>query len=158
MRLIVLAVGRLKAGPERDLVTRYKERTESSCRALGFRAAESLELDESRARRPPDRKAEEGEALLAAAQGRIVLFDERGKTLSSEDFASRLGGWRDQGTEAATFIIGGADGLAETLTGKADLRLSFGAMTMPHQLVRVLVWEQIYRATTILGGHPYHRV
>ncbi len=158
MRLIVLAVGRLKAGPERELVTRYKERTEAACRGLGFRSADSLELEESRARRPADRKAEECEALLAAAQGRLVLFDERGKTMASEDFAGKLGQWRDQGTEATTFIIGGADGLSETLTAKADLRLSFGAMTMPHQIVRILVWEQLYRATTILGGHPYHRV
>ncbi len=152
-----MAVGRMKAGPERELVARYAERIEAGLRPLGFKSFNLIECDESRARRPEDRKDEEAKAILAQCAGRLILFDERGKTLSSPDFAALLGQWRDENAEATTLVIGGADGLSASLRAKADRVLSFGAMTLPHQLVRVLAAEQLYRACTILSGHPYHR-
>ena len=117
-----------------------------------------IELAESRERRPEDRKREEGEALIARlGPGLVIGLDERGQALASETFAARLATARDSGLANASFIIGGADGLSAACRAKCDLVLSFGAMTLPHQLVRVLVMEQIYRAMTIMGGHPYHR-
>lgn len=105
------------------------------------------------------RRAREGEALLAAIPGgaRIVALDERGRSESSEALANRLGRWRDDGVRTAGFIIGGADGLDESVRKKADLVLSFGALTWPHMLVRAMLAEQLYRAQSILAGHPYHR-
>jgi 23S rRNA (pseudouridine1915-N3)-methyltransferase len=87
----------------------------------------------------------------------VALLDPRGDNLDSSALATRLATWREQARPAAVFIIGGPDGLAASLTGKADLRLAFGAATWPHQLVRIMLLEQIYRAATILSGHPYHR-
>jgi 23S rRNA (pseudouridine1915-N3)-methyltransferase len=105
------------------------------------------------------RRAREGEALLAAMpQGaRIVALDERGRSEASDAFAKRLGRWRDDGARTIGFIIGGADGLDEAVRKKADLVMSFGALTWPHMLVRAMLAEQIYRAQSILAGHPYHR-
>lgn len=105
------------------------------------------------------RRAREGEALLAAVPhgARIVALDERGRSETSEAFASRLGRWRDDGVRTIGFIIGGADGLDESVRRKADLVMSFGALTWPHMLVRAMLAEQIYRAQSILAGHPYHR-
>jgi 23S rRNA (pseudouridine1915-N3)-methyltransferase len=159
MRLSLIAVGRLKDGPERDLCARYAARIADNGRQLGFAGPDIQEIAESRARRPEDRKAEEAGAISARlTAGLVIALDERGTGLSSEAFATRLGKARDSGQAAATMIIGGADGLDEGVRGKASLVLAFGAMTLPHQLVRVLALEQIYRALTILAGHPYHRV
>jgi 23S rRNA (pseudouridine1915-N3)-methyltransferase len=91
------------------------------------------------------------------AGGVVVALDERGKTLGSEDFAQRLLRWRDDGKPALSFVIGGADGLDPAFVKAADLTLSFSPLTWPHQLVRIMLAEQLYRATTILSGHPYHR-
>ena len=158
MKLAVIAVGRLKDGPERELVERYGERAKAVGRSLGFSSVKLLEVPESRARREADRRAEEGAAILdKTASAVLVAFDERGKVLTSEVFAERLAAWRDEGRAAAHFAIGGPDGLDERVRAAADLVLSFGALTLPHQLVRVLVVEQLYRALTILAGHPYHR-
>lgn len=159
MKLILGAVGRLKAGPERDLAARYIERARAAARPLGLVGPEVRELEESRARRAEDRKAEEARALLALVPpgGRIAVLDERGASISSEDFAVRLGRARDDGAPAFTFFIGGPDGLDEALRARASLVLAFGAMTWPHQIVRIMAAEQIYRAMTILSGHPYHR-
>lgn len=158
MRLAIAAVGRLKAGPERALIERYQERIAAGARALGFSALEVAEVSESRARREEDRRREEGVALLHRIGDSIaVAFDERGKILDSQGFARRLAGWRDGGATALTCVIGGADGLAPEVRERARMVLSFGAMTLPHQLVCVLVAEQLYRAMTILAGHPYHR-
>lgn len=158
MRLGVLAIGRLKSGPERELCGRYEERCRAGGRSLGFTGPEVIELAESRERRPEDRKREEGAALLARlGPGLVISLDERGHPLTSETFAGRLASARDQGLAHASFLIGGADGLAADCRDRADLVVSFGAMTLPHQLVRVLVLEQIYRAMTIMAGHPYHR-
>ena len=158
MKLAIVAVGRLKDGPERELVERYEERARAVGRALGVPSLLIAEIPESRARRGPDRRSEEAAAILdKTASSVLVAFDERGKSLASEAFAQRLQGWRDEGTAAVSLVIGGPDGLDPRVRASADLVLSFGKLTLPHQLVRVLVVEQLYRALTILAGHPYHR-
>ncbi|HMB10106.1 23S rRNA (pseudouridine(1915)-N(3))-methyltransferase RlmH [Saliniramus sp.] len=169
MKLTLLAVGRLKAGPERELVARYGARITASARPLGLSGPEMIEIAESRARREDDRRSEEARAIgshLTRSTGsgsgnsgnrRLILFDERGKSLSSTGFADQIAAWRDDGVAATAFVIGGPDGLDLSLTQEAGLTLSFGRLTLPHQLVRVLVMEQIYRALTIIGRHPYHR-
>jgi 23S rRNA (pseudouridine1915-N3)-methyltransferase len=159
MRLVLISVGRLKAGPERELVSRYHERAQGAARGIGLAGVEMRELDESRARRAEDRKAEEARAIRAAlAPGaRLVLLDERGKPLGSEAFAADIGRARDSGAPSYALVIGGPDGLDPALRAEAGLLLAFGAMTWPHQLVRIMAAEQIYRAVTILAGHPYHR-
>ncbi len=158
MRLNLISVGRLKNGPERDLVERYRQRIDAAGRSLGFTDFTLLELPESKARRDVDRRSEEASAISAKLNdGLFIVFDERGKSLTSVAFAEQLRQWRDNGFNQVSFVIGGADGLDETLRQRAGLVLSFGLLTLPHQLVRVLVTEQLYRAITILGGHPYHR-
>jgi 23S rRNA (pseudouridine1915-N3)-methyltransferase len=160
VKLEIVAVGRLKSGPERDLCERYAERLKAIGRPLALDGPRIVELSESAARRDADRKVEEGAAIVAAVPAgyTLVAMDEGGQSLSSEAFAQRLARWRDEGTAGVVVVIGGADGLSEEVRKRADLVLSFGRMTLPHQLVRVLVLEQLYRAATILAGHPYHRV
>lgn len=159
MRLTLAAVGRLKAGPERELVARYTERISGAGKGVGLSDLAMRETEESKARRPEDRKAEEARALKAfiPESARTIALDERGKSMSSEAFAAQLGAWRDGGLRDVCFLIGGADGLDPSLRAEAAMTLSFGALTLPHQIVRVLVAEQIYRAVSILAGHPYHR-
>src|SRR5215467_7339179 len=145
MRARVAAVGRLKRGPERDLAERYGERAAKAGRAIGIRAVTIKKIDESRARRTGDRLAEEGAALTAAIppQAVVIALDERGETLTSEALAQRIGRWRDQGRPDLVILIGGPDGLAPELVAKADLRLAFGKVTWPHQLVRIMAFEQL---------------
>ncbi|SHF54561.1 23S rRNA (pseudouridine1915-N3)-methyltransferase [Kaistia soli DSM 19436] len=159
MQITIVAVGRLKAGPERLLVERYLERAGQTGRGLGLTFA-VREFPESRAGRADERMAQEATALIGALPegARLVALDERGDTVSSDGFAQRIGSLRDSGVRDIVFAIGGADGHGEALRRRADQRLAFGAMTWPHQIVRLLLAEQIYRATTILSGHPYHRV
>lgn len=159
MRITIASIGRLKAGADRDLLARYLDRARKSGPALGLSGPDITELTESRAPRAQDRKQAEAEALLAALPRRCVLvaLDEHGKTMPSDTFASRIGRWRDDGISDIAFAIGGADGHGAALLARADMTLSFGAMTWPHQLVRVLLAEQVYRAMSILAGHPYHR-
>jgi 23S rRNA (pseudouridine1915-N3)-methyltransferase len=159
MRLAVIAIGRLKQGPERELAERYRERFDDIGRKLGFRGLEIHDIAESRARDAPSRIAEEAAAIavLIPDKSALVALDERGKSLDSAGFAAQLGRWRDDQVANTIFIIGGADGLLPDLRRKAKLCLSFGAATWPHQMVRVMLLEQIYRAATILAGHPYHR-
>ena len=158
MRLSLIAVGRLKSGPERDLVDRYRGRIEGLGRTLGIAGVEFIELPESRARRDADRRAEEAAAILErAGAAALLIFDERGRSPTSEAFAERLGSWRDGGQAAIACVIGGPDGLDPAVRERAALVVSFGALTLPHQIVRVLVAEQLYRALTIIAGHPYHR-
>lgn len=148
----------MKAGPERELVARYLERAGASGKPLGLSGFEVIELAESRAGSAASRKSEEARALRAALpDGVVVALDERGKAIGSEAFAGRIARWRDDGRPAASFVIGGADGLDPDFTAAADLVLSFSPMVWPHQLVRIMLAEQLYRATTILSGHPYHR-
>ncbi len=159
MKLALIAVGRLKAGPERELVERYRQRIDALGRNLGLGGLEIVEIPESRARREADRRAEEAASILAkAGEQALVLFDERGKSPSSEAFSAEVARLRDAGAPGIVFVIGGPDGLDQSLNARAARVVSFGSLTMPHQIVRALVAEQIYRALTILGGHPYHRV
>jgi 23S rRNA (pseudouridine1915-N3)-methyltransferase len=159
MRLLVVSIGRLKQGPERELAERYRERFDDIGRKLGFRGLEIHEIPESRARDAGTRIAEEAAAISAAIpeKSALVALDERGKSIDSATFARQLGGWRDEGVAHTIFTIGGADGLSPDLQRKASLRIAFGSATWPHQMVRVMLLEQIYRAATILAGHPYHR-
>jgi 23S rRNA (pseudouridine1915-N3)-methyltransferase len=158
MRILLIAVGRMKAGPERELFGRYLERAVASARTAGLTGVEAREIDESRARRPEDRKAEEAQAIRALVPpgAKLVLLDERGNSPSSEAFAADVGKARDSGVPALALVIGGPDGLDPGLRAGATI-LAFGAMTWPHQMVRIMAAEQIYRAITILTGHPYHR-
>ena len=160
MRIHLSAIGRLKAGPERDICARYLERAQAAARGVGLTGVEMRESEESRARRPEDRKAEEARALTQniPAGARLIVLDERGKTMGSEAFAADIGSARDSGASAYALLIGGPDGIDPDLRARASLVLAFGAMTWPHQLVRIMAAEQIYRAITILSGHPYHRV
>jgi 23S rRNA (pseudouridine1915-N3)-methyltransferase len=158
MRLALIAVGRLKDGPERELCERYRERALALGRGLGFNGPEIVEITESRGKRPDDRKRDEAEAILAKLQpGLLIVLDERGRSLTSDAFAGKIAAARDAGTASANLVIGGADGLADEIRSRADITLAFGALTIPHQIVRVLVLEQLYRALTIGAGHPYHR-
>jgi len=159
MRVVVAAVGRLKAGPERELAERYRDRAAKVGRALGIRGIEIVEVRESRAREAERRIIEESIALATIiADGAVtVALDGGGENLGSDALAARLRGWRDGARHTLCFAIGGADGIGETLRGRADLVVAFGAATWPHQLVRIMLMEQIYRALTILSGHPYHR-
>jgi 23S rRNA (pseudouridine1915-N3)-methyltransferase len=159
MRLVVISIGRLKQGPERELAERYRERFGDIGRKLGFRGLEIHEIPESRARDAATRISEEAAAISAAIPDKSVLvtLDERGDNIDSSAFARHLGRWRDDSVANTIFVIGGADGLSPDLRRKATLRVAFGAATWPHQMVRVMLLEQVYRAATILAGHPYHR-
>jgi len=159
MRLIIAAIGRLKQGPERELAAWYAKRAEATGRALGWRAVEIIEIRESRATDRDRRRTEESIALAnVIPDGAVVaILDERGDGLDSAALAGLIRQWRADGRASACFIIGGADGLAPSLLERAKVRLAFGAATWPHQLVRIMLLEQIYRAGTILSGHPYHR-
>jgi 23S rRNA (pseudouridine1915-N3)-methyltransferase len=159
MRLLLVCIGRPKAGPERDLAARYLERATAAGRAIGFSGVELRELAESRAARPDDRKREEAKALgpRLPPRGKVIALDETGKQMTSLGFAAELGRARDEGLADLAFVIGGPDGLEPAFLAQASLTLSLGTMTWPHQLARIMAAEQIYRAITILSGHPYHR-
>lgn len=151
MRLAIVAVGRLRPGPERTLYEHYAQRIRWPLAVH--------EVEERRKLPPPQMVAREGELLRAACPpgARTVTLDAGGKSLTSEAIAERLGAWQDESVADVAWLIGGADGLDRSIVGSADLALSFGAVTWPHLLVRALVAEQIYRAQQILAGHPYHR-
>ena len=158
MRIAIHAVGRMKAGPERDLAARYIDRFSKAGPAVGLEWGGVAEIAESRAQSADQRKAEEGRALRQAADGAaLILLDETGRSLSSQDFAKKLADLRDGGQRNAVLAVGGADGHDPDLKRQAALVLSFGAATWPHQMVRIMLAEQLYRAATILSGHPYHR-
>lgn len=159
MRLVVVSIGRLKQGPEQELAERYRKRFDDIGRKLGFRGLEIREIPESRARDAATRIAEEAAAISTIVPEKAVLvaLDERGDNLDSASFARQLGRWRDEAVAQAIFVIGGADGLSPDLRRKAKLGIAFGSATWPHQMVRVMLLEQIYRAATILAAHPYHR-
>lgn len=159
MRIIVAAIGRLKQGPETELSERYRKRAAQTGRQLGLRDVEILEIRESRATDASKRMLEESIALanVIPQEAAVALLDVRGDNLDSTSLAAQLATWRGQGRSAAVFLVGGPDGLSPSLQDKAELKLAFGAATWPHQLVRVMLLEQLYRAATILTGHPYHR-
>ena len=149
----------MKAGPERDLLQRYVKRIGGIAPSLGFSPVEWKELDEGRGKRMEERRGEETRAILATLPkgSWLTVLDERGAALSSEQWAAEIGKARDSSIPAYAIVIGGPDGLDPSLRAAARSIVGFGAMAWPHQLVRVMAGEQIYRALTILAGHPYHR-
>jgi len=155
MKVTICAVGKLRKGPELDLITDYLDRFGKAGRSFGLGPAAIVEVEDKR------NLGMDAEAVLlerALPQGAVIItMDERGDVVSSPEFAARLGGWRD-GARDIAFLIGGADGIAPALRAKADWSLSFGRMVWPHMLVRVMLAEQLYRAGQILAGTPYHRV
>jgi 23S rRNA (pseudouridine1915-N3)-methyltransferase len=156
----VIAAGRLKPGPEKTLAEDYLTRAVGLGRKIGLSKIGVMEFGESQASSAAARMADEGrqmQALLPQKSFTIVL-DERGKALASEAFAALLSRHLDGGTADMAFLIGGPDGHAPDIREGAGLLMSFGPMTWPHRLVRVMLFEQIYRAITIVSGHPYHRV
>ncbi|WP_114286438.1 23S rRNA (pseudouridine(1915)-N(3))-methyltransferase RlmH [Candidatus Halocynthiibacter alkanivorans] len=156
MRVHICAVGRLRAGPERELVLDYQSRFNKSGRALGLGPLNLIEVEDKKG---GGMKAEAALLERALPKGALLCcLDERGKLLSSPAFADQLGDWRDTGRQDVAFVIGGADGIDPSLRARADYALSFGKMVWPHMLVRVMLSEQIYRAANILAGGPYHRV
>ena len=159
MRFFLSCIGRMKAGAEKDLFDRYLDRARKTGRSLGITSVSATEFPESRAQRAEDRKAEEARQLLQSVQdgAKLIALDERGRSLSSTEFSTKLDTWKLDGVPDVVFAIGGADGHGAELLQKADLNLSLGAMTWPHQIARILLAEQIYRAMTIQSGHPYHR-
>ena len=159
MRVIVAAVGRLKQGAERELAAAYRKRAEALGRSLGLRQIEVIEIRESRAREPERRRIEESIAIAnVLPDGAVVIvFDQGGENIDSPGLAALLKKFREENRAALCIVIGGADGITQSLRGRARHVLAFGAATWPHQLVRIMLLEQIYRAGTILAGHPYHR-
>jgi 23S rRNA (pseudouridine1915-N3)-methyltransferase len=156
MRIRILCVGRLKDGPERQLVDDYLARAQKSGKPLGYRGIEEIELASGSTE-------DEGARLLAKhalpkqAGGILIRLDERGEAWTSADLSKRLARWRDSGEETADFVIGGADGTSKAVASAARHAISFGPQTWPHRLVRVMLAEQIYRALSIEAGSPYHR-
>lgn len=155
MRLQIVAMGRIRGGPERSLIDDYVQRFDRTGRALSLGPVMELEQDDRKATNQPD----QGRALLRAIPegARVVALDERGALLSSRAFAQMLEQARDGGASDLAFVIGGADGLDAMVRDRADSLLSFGPMVWPHMLARVMLAEQLYRAASILAGSPYHR-
>ncbi len=155
MRVHIVAVGRLRAGPERALIDDYVTRFDQTGRHLGLGP---LTLHDVEDKKGGGMKAEAPLLKRAAPEGAVIVaLDERGKQMTSPAFADQLAGWRDQGRGDVAFVIGGADGIDPGFLGQADARLSFGKMVWPHMLARVMLSEQLYRAASILAGKPYHR-
>jgi 23S rRNA (pseudouridine1915-N3)-methyltransferase len=159
MKIVILCIGRLKDDAERGIVERYVQRISQAGPPLGFTGISIIDISESKAKTAAERKADEAGELRKRlpAGSRYAALDERGKALSSAEFATWLGRVRDNGQRELGFLIGGPDGLDPGLAQSASLTLSFGRMTLPHGLARAVLAEQLYRATTILAGHPYHR-
>ena len=152
MKIIVAAIGKLnKKSPEQALIDDYVSKTKWPVQVV--------QVEEKKALRGVALQEAEGKLLLGQVPAgyKIVALDERGEQPSSRAFAAKIARWRDEGTDGIAFLIGGADGHRDLVRQKADYLLSFGRMTMPHFLARVVLVEQIYRAKTILDGHPYHR-
>ena len=155
MRVHILAVGRLRGGPEKALIDDYVTRFDRTGRALGLGPLQLTEVDD---RKGGGRAAEAALLRRAIPKGAVLcVLDERGTVETSPLFADRLARWRDAGRSDLALVIGGADGLEPELRAEADHALSFGAMVWPHMLVRVMLAEQLYRAASILSGGPYHR-
>lgn len=150
MRLLIVAVGRIRSGPHLDLQRFYAERLTSPL--------EIKEVEERRKLPAPARQASEGDLLLAALPERAfaIVLDERGKSLSSAEFARQMAKWQ-QAAPTIAFLIGGADGHSAAVQARADYLLALGPMTWPHLMVRAMLCEQLYRAQQILASHPYHR-
>ena len=148
-------MGRLRSGPERDLIADYTQRFDRTGRALSLGPLTEHEVEDKK----NAGMAAEAELLARVVPSGAVLvtLDERGKLLTSPEFATQLARWRDAGRQDVAFVIGGADGIDPSLRARADFSISFGQMVWPHMLVRVMLAEQLYRAANILSGGPYHR-
>ncbi|ATO56965.1 23S rRNA (pseudouridine(1915)-N(3))-methyltransferase RlmH [Bartonella sp. 1-1C] len=159
MQVSIFAVGRMKQGAEQILVHRYLDRFSKSAKAVGFQFGKMQEISESRAHTPCQRMKEEEKKLFEylPEKCRLIVLDERGKSISSSIFAEKLACYRDEGVRDLIFALGGPDGHSEQVRNHADFLLSFGFMTWPHQIARILLTEQLYRVITIIGHHPYHR-
>lgn len=151
MKITIAAIGKFKASPEREIFHSYLKRIPWQIELKEFEAKKALSGQAL--------KTAEATLLLSAApkSGKIIALDERGKNISSTELARVISGWQGEGSSNITFIIGGADGLADEARGKADLLLSFGKLTWPHMLVRAMLAEQVYRVYSVIAGHPYHR-
>lgn len=155
MRVQICAVGRLRNGPARDLYNDYTTRFDRTGRALALGPAQLIEVADKKG---GGMAAEAALLERAVPDGAVICtLDERGRMCSSPGFADLLAGWRDQGHQNVSFLIGGADGIDPALRARGDASLSFGKMVWPHMLVRVMLAEQLYRAASILAGDPYHR-
>ncbi len=159
MRVTIAAVGKMKRGPEQDLAGRYLDRLAKAGGQVGLDFRGVRETVESRLPSVAERRREEAAKLAEGidADGARIVFDERGEALSSEEFAALLARLRDAGRREACFVLGGPDGHDPDFVRSAETSLSFGRMTFPHQIARIVLAEQLYRAVTILSGHPYHR-
>lgn len=159
MRIAIAAVGRLKAGPETELCRRYLDRARKTGSGLGLRGFDVHEVPEGVGATATLRQKAEGEALLShlPARAETIVLDERGDLLDSAEFAAHLRKRADSGIQDLAILIGGPDGLGQAVRQGASRVIAFGRMTWPHQIVRILLAEQLYRATTLLAGHPYHR-
>ena len=151
MQNMIVAVGRWKAGPEKALYETYEKRIQPTLQLK--------EVEDKKRSSGPERMRREAQLLLDAVPdgARVVALDGTGKGLSSPDLARHLARWRDDGVRTAAFLIGGADGHDPAVLQRADLKLSLGPQTWPHMMVRAMLAEQLYRAQSILSGHPYHR-
>lgn len=152
MKITIIAVGKWKQCPEYDLFTTYTKR-------CGW----DITLCEVMEKKPlPEQHLKDRECDLITAQiptgATVIALDERGKNLTSPQLAEKISTWQSGGVSSLAFVIGGAFGLSETLRQRADLVLSFGALTYPHMLVRPLIAEQLYRCESIIKGHPYHKI
>jgi len=159
MRLLIAAVGKLKHGPERELFAHYLDRAEAIGRKTGLSPLSAIEVAEAKAATAQARMEAEAKTLLAKLPSsyKLICLDRGGDQLGSEEFAQALAKFRDGGARGLAFFIGGADGLGLAAQFKADRVVSLGPITLPHGLARIVLAEQIYRAGTLLTGHPYHR-
>jgi 23S rRNA (pseudouridine1915-N3)-methyltransferase len=159
MRIAISAIGKLKDAEERAIVARYAKRFSGAGNSLGLGPIDIREFPESRAADAAERKRDEAARLIkdVVAGDTVVVLEPRGKLLTSEAFATFIRATRDGGCKSCVFLIGGPDGHGEAALASASLKLSLGSLTLPHGLARVILAEQLYRAATILSGHPYHR-
>ena len=160
MKMIIASIGRLKSGEEKPLFDKYVKRSRDIAKSTGINSIDFIELAESQNRSIEKRKEEESDAILKAlpSPNYLITLDQTGKSLSSDKLSKLIHEQRTQNTKNFAFVIGGPDGLSSNILAKSNLTLAFGSMTWPHQLVRIMLVEQIYRAFTILNGHPYHRM
>ncbi|WP_375641663.1 MULTISPECIES: 23S rRNA (pseudouridine(1915)-N(3))-methyltransferase RlmH [unclassified Bartonella] len=159
MQISIFAVGRMKSGAEQKLVRHYLDRFSKISRDVGFHLKNLQEIPESRAQTACQRMEEEGRKLIEflPEKCRLIVLDERGESISSTSFSEKLRCYRDEGIRDVVIALGGPDGHNEQIRKRADFLLSFGLMTWPHQIARILLTEQLYRAVTIENNHPYHR-
>lgn len=159
MKVKLIAIGRMKPGPEADLIKDYGRRFDALAGTLGFGKLVIRELELKKRVSDAERKRLEGELVLAEIPNGafVIALDERGKSQTSKGFADLLAAKRDEGMRDAVLVIGGADGLSDAVRTRADRLLGFSPLTWPHMLVRVMATEQLYRALSILAKHPYHR-